>query len=68
MLGLAIRDGIELKLSDSIRCCGLTLFATEFRAAPGRAGELSNFPMAQQDVYCMIGRRAWSAGIGTKIS
>jgi site-specific recombinase XerD len=39
-----------------------------FRTSRGRTGELSTLPMAQQDVYRMIGRRAEAAGIGTKIS
>ncbi len=39
-----------------------------FRTAPGHAGELSNLPMAQQDVYRMIGRRAEDAGVRTRVS
>ncbi|MDA8305758.1 MAG: tyrosine-type recombinase/integrase [Deltaproteobacteria bacterium] len=39
-----------------------------FRTAPGHAGELSSLPMAQQDVYRMIRRRAEDAGVRTKIS
>ncbi len=39
-----------------------------FRTSRGRAGELSNLPMAQQHVHRMNGRRAADAGIRTKIS
>lgn len=39
-----------------------------FRSSRGRGGELSNLPMARQDVYRMIGRRAEAAGIRTRIS
>jgi integrase len=39
-----------------------------FRTSPGRTGELSSLPMAQQDVYRMIASRAEAAGVRTKIS
>ncbi len=38
-----------------------------FRTSRGRTCELSDKPMAQQDVYRMIGRRAILAGVRTKI-
>ena len=38
-----------------------------FRTAIGKTGVLSDRPMAQADVYRMIGRRALQTGIATKI-
>jgi integrase len=38
-----------------------------FRTSRGRTSGLSDKPMAQQDVYRMIGRRAVDAGVRTKI-
>lgn len=38
-----------------------------FRSAAGRTGRLSETPMAQADVYRMVGRRAEAAGIRTSI-
>jgi site-specific recombinase XerD len=38
-----------------------------FRTAPGHAGQLSDKPMTQPDVYRMLSRRAEYAGIRTKI-
>ncbi len=38
-----------------------------FRSAAGRTGELSANPMAQGDVFRMVGRRAAAAGIRTRI-
>jgi len=38
-----------------------------FRSAVGRTGRLSDTPMAQADVFRMIGRRAEVAGIRTRI-
>jgi site-specific recombinase XerD len=38
-----------------------------FRTAVGRTGQLSENPMSQADVYRMIGRRATSAEVHTKI-
>ena len=39
-----------------------------FRTAPGHGRALTELPMAQQDVYRMIGRRAEAAGVRTRIS
>ena len=39
-----------------------------FRTAPGHGRALTELPMAQQDVYRMIGRRAGAAGVRTRIS
>ncbi len=38
-----------------------------FRSAAGRTGRLSDTPMAQADVFRMVGRRAEAAGIRTRI-
>ena len=38
-----------------------------FRSAKGRAGVLSDNPMSQADVYRMIGRRAATASVATRI-
>lgn len=38
-----------------------------FRSAAGRTGKLSDTPMAQADVFRMVGRRAEAAGIRTRI-
>ena len=38
-----------------------------FRSAAGRTGKLSDTPMAQADVFRMVGRRAGAAGIRTRI-
>lgn len=38
-----------------------------FRSAAGRTGRLSDTPMAQADVFRMVGRRAGAAGIRTRI-
>ena len=38
-----------------------------FRTVAGRTGELSGNPMAQGDVFRMVGRRAAAAGIRTRI-
>lgn len=38
-----------------------------FRSAEGRSGRLSDRPMAQADVFRMVGRRAEAAGIRTRI-
>lgn len=38
-----------------------------FRTAPRHAGELTDRPMSQADVYRMIGRRAGDSGIETRI-
>ncbi len=38
-----------------------------FRSAAGRTGRLSEAPMAQADVFRMVGRRAVAADIGTRI-
>jgi len=38
-----------------------------FRSAVGRTGRLSDTPMAQADVFRMVGRRAEAAGIHTRI-
>src|SRR5208283_5446521 len=38
-----------------------------FRTARGRTTQLSDNPMAQQDVYRMIRRRAEDAGVRTKV-
>jgi site-specific recombinase XerD len=38
-----------------------------FRTAPGTSGFLTEKPMHQQDAYCMIQRRAKTAGIETRI-
>lgn len=38
-----------------------------FRTSTGRGNKLTDLPMAQQDVYRMIGRRAEAAGVATKI-
>ncbi|MGJ7493225.1 tyrosine-type recombinase/integrase [Variovorax sp. ZT4R33] len=38
-----------------------------FRSAKGRGGQLSSLPMSQANVYRMIGRRAATASVGTKI-
>ena len=38
-----------------------------FRSAAGRTGRLSDTPMAQADVFRMVGRRAAAAGIRTRI-
>lgn len=38
-----------------------------FRSAAGRTGRLTDTPMAQADVFRMVGRRAEAAGIRTRI-
>jgi site-specific recombinase XerD len=38
-----------------------------FRSAAGRTGQLSTAPMAQADVFRMVGRRAAAADVGTRI-
>lgn len=38
-----------------------------FRSAAGRTGRLADTPMAQADVFRMVGRRAEAAGIRTRI-
>jgi len=49
---------------------GAQLFGAKsflFRSAAGRTGRLSDTPMAQADVFRMVGRRAEAAGIRTSI-